>query len=328
MPKTFRVSDESINSYKCRVLNTGADTTAFESNPVMLFMHLRGNVIGRWENLRLENGEWLADAVFDMDDERPCGGKEIGGKVERGFINAASFGIGVWDVDYNPELECYDITRWTLQEISIVDIGSNHNALQLYDKAGEPITELKLASYLEQFKPKGDSTTKPNPSISTPQTTMELKTIALAMGLPETATEQDVLAKAAKGNAAITDLEGLQLTMKTNQANEANQLVQAAIDDKRISATAKDAYLKLFTADHESAKAVLAGLPKPQNLTTLATNGQAVATLALSDQEARVKKYDELDQAGKLMQLAQSDRASFESLFEAKFGKKPDRLQV
>ena len=67
---TFVLSDETVNSYGFVVLTEGIDTTAFERNPVMLYMHNRdGNVIGRWDNIRKEGKRLLADAVFDESTE-------------------------------------------------------------------------------------------------------------------------------------------------------------------------------------------------------------------------------------------------------------------
>ena len=90
---TFLLSDESTNSYGFKVITAGIDTTQFKRNPVMLFMHDRSTqVIGRWENVRTENDKLYADAVFDEADPEA---KKIAGKVERGFIKAASIGISV-----------------------------------------------------------------------------------------------------------------------------------------------------------------------------------------------------------------------------------------
>jgi hypothetical protein len=285
-------------------------------------MHERGKVLGRWENLRKEGGKWYADPVFDTEDKGL--GEEIGGKVERGFINAASLGIVIQDCQYNDALNCYDVTKWALQEISIVDIGSNQNALRLYaELGGEPIDHLQLSAHLEQFKP-----TPTNESTPTNQLPMalELKTLAVAMGLPETATEQDVLALAASRTSEATELTNLRLQLATQRTTEATSLIDQAIEDKKIPATTKDTYLKLFAADHEAAKGVLASLTKPTNLTDFTKSGQNTQQLNLAAADAET--YDKMDKAGTLLQLAQSDKPQYDRLFEAKFGKKPDKVSV
>ena len=71
---TFIVSDESVNSYGMIILTAGIDTSRFEQNPVMLYMHERATIVGRWENIRKENDKLLADAVFD--DSTPLGVQE------------------------------------------------------------------------------------------------------------------------------------------------------------------------------------------------------------------------------------------------------------
>ena len=282
----------------------------------MLYMHSRGNVIGMWKNLRLEKGAWYADPVFDTEDNDL--GKSIGGKVERGFLKAASIGIQIAEATYNELLDCYDIVKWAFQEISIVDIGSNANALQLYDMAGEPITELKLASHLEQFKP-----TDTNSNNSMKQ--IALTTIALALGLAETATEQEVLTLAAQNKNAATELANLKLQAETTQKNEAITMVDQAISDKSISADMKDSFLKLFAADHESAKTIVAALPKPQNLVTFATQS-TITPVTTTAEDA--KKYEEMDRAGTILKLAKSDFNEFSRLYEAFYGSKPDKLKV
>lgn len=124
--QTFLVSDESDNSYGFKVLTEGIDTTQFEKNPIMLYMHERPTIIGRWENLRKEDNKLYADAIFDTKSEK---GKEVARQVEQGFLRGASIGITYQKEDLkNGVLE-----KCQLYEISIVDIGSNPNALKLYD---------------------------------------------------------------------------------------------------------------------------------------------------------------------------------------------------
>jgi HK97 family phage prohead protease len=152
MGKTFICSDESINSYGYRVLVSGIDLGSFKKNPVMLFNHdsmswggdIYNGPIGRWENIRKENGQLLADAVIDMDDEK---GKIIGNKIEKDFIRAASIGFKVLKVsedaaDMLPGQTRPTVTKCELVEISVVDIPANKNALALYDQSGNRI-ELK-----------------------------------------------------------------------------------------------------------------------------------------------------------------------------------------
>lgn len=124
--KTFLVSDETENSYGFKILTEGIDTAQFEKNPIMLYMHERPTIIGAWKNLKKEDGKLYADAVFDTESEK---GKEVARQVEKGFLRGASIGISY---DKN-DLKNGVLEKCKLFEISIVDIGSNPNALKLYD---------------------------------------------------------------------------------------------------------------------------------------------------------------------------------------------------
>ena len=81
---------------------------------------------------------FVVDVVFDEEDEK---GRTIAGKVERDFLRMAS--IGTWppeEISDDPALKLPGqtgptATRWTMREVSVCPIGSNHNALAMYDRA-------------------------------------------------------------------------------------------------------------------------------------------------------------------------------------------------
>ena len=92
MPR-FILNDENVmNSYGFKIKTAGIDLKRFEANPVMLDGHNPSNlsVIGKWTEIKAENGKLSADTDFDMEDENA---KTIAGKVERGVIKGASMGI-------------------------------------------------------------------------------------------------------------------------------------------------------------------------------------------------------------------------------------------
>lgn len=131
-PITFVLSDESVNSRGFVVLTEGIDTSVFERNPVMLYMHNRdGNVIGRWENIRKENNKLLADAVFDDSTEL---GAQVKKQVEGGFLRAVSIGIEAIKKEYLNGVDT--VVKCRLIEVSVVDIPSNSNAVKLMHHSG------------------------------------------------------------------------------------------------------------------------------------------------------------------------------------------------
>lgn len=138
-PITFVLSDESVNSYGFVVLTEGIDTSAFERNPVMLYMHNRdGNVIGRWENIRKEDKRLLSDAVFDDSTELAATVKK---QVEKGFLRSVS--IGIEQIATEELNGVQTVIKSRLIEVSIVDIPSNENAVKLFRRTGGYVYNLK-----------------------------------------------------------------------------------------------------------------------------------------------------------------------------------------
>lgn len=138
-PITFVLSDESVNSYGFVVLTEGIDTSAFERNPVMLYMHNRdGNVIGRWENIRKDGKRLLGDAVFDDSTELAATVKK---QVGKGFLRSVS--IGIEQIATEELNGVQTVTKCRLIEVSIVDIPSNENAVKLFRRTGGYVYNLK-----------------------------------------------------------------------------------------------------------------------------------------------------------------------------------------
>lgn len=144
---TFVVSDESVNSYGYVILTGGIDTTKFERNPVMLYMHERKTVVGRWENIRKEGKRLLADAVFD--DSTPLG-VQVKNQVEKGFLKSASISVEIIEKETVNGVET--VTKSELTEISIVDIPANSNALKLYRKGGRMFFRLALPEKVDDLR--------------------------------------------------------------------------------------------------------------------------------------------------------------------------------
>ena len=158
---TFCVHDESVNTYGFRMLTSGANLEEYRKNPVVLYNHNDWEApIGRGENVRVEGGRILVDVVFDEEDEK---GRMIAGKVERGFLRMAS--IGAWppeEVSDDPALKLPEqtgptATKWTMREMSVCPIGSNHNALAMYDRATNKRIDLSDGQALVRLMDKKNS---------------------------------------------------------------------------------------------------------------------------------------------------------------------------
>jgi transposase len=124
---------KKVNSHGYIVRTSGIDTTRFAKNPVMFYMHEReGGIIGRWDNIRIEGTQLLADAVFD--ENNPIG-RRVMERVEGGFLRSASIGIENAVIEYLNGIQV--IVKCELKETSIVDIPANCNAVKLYKKDGK-----------------------------------------------------------------------------------------------------------------------------------------------------------------------------------------------
>lgn len=329
--KTFVLHDDSVNTRGFRLLTSGGNLEEFRRNPVMFYRHNDYELpIGRWENIRVEDSKILADAVFDEEDEQAM---KIKGKVDRDFIRMAS--IGTWapeEVSEDPSMRLpgqtgVTITKWTLREASIVAIGANHNALRMYDReTGRQIDLSNKAAVIQLMD---------NIFIKHISNMENLKTI---LNLADNASDSDVEAavqslqqeretlqqrndaleqetKAYKDAADAQEAQRLQ-----DQQDEAARLVDAAVRDGRLNANGKDAFLALFDADFEKAKATLEAIPKVKSVVSQIAQPSA----ELADFEG--KTWDQLDRAGLLPPLKDKAPELYAQKFEETFGKKPSNI--
>lgn len=243
------ISTESLNSYETWVVTDGIILTQFEKNPIMLYMHLRGGQykpIGVIVNLRLENGVLYGTPKFDEDTEEE---RIIKAKWERGTLRMLSAGLEVieWSDDpkwLKPGQSRPTVIKCKLIEVSVVDIGSNDDALQvgLYHEgklltlaAGEESDHLPLLSRTETES--GDETpaTSPEDEQNPNNNSNNMEKILLKLGLAPGATEDEAV-------AAIGRLQEEKNTITLARITDA---VDTAVKEKRITADKKDKYLNL-----------------------------------------------------------------------------------
>jgi hypothetical protein len=321
---TFILHDETVNTYGFRMLTDGANLEEFRKNPVMLLNHNDYSLpIGRWENIRVVGTQILADAVLDMKDTTA---KIVAQKIADDFIRMAS--IGAWSPEeksdaYNlklPGQTLPTVTKWTVREASIVTIGANHNALVFYDRKTEKVIDLTDKENLIRLM---DS----NKQLKTSKMNSLLTS---ALKLSDNATEADIFSavqlvlsdndRLRKENATLVEAHDQQVAAKkAAQTAEAIELVDAAIKDGRCDAGGKDAFLKLFDANFAETKAVLANLPKRASVTS--QMGVSKGSVNLGD--LKDKSWEELDKAGKLLQLKDNQPELYAAKFKERFGTEP-----
>lgn len=310
MARTVRISNSRLNRYGFRLLTSGAMLEQFKRNPILLFMHnrpWRGTKdevlpIGLVENIRIEGDDVLGDLVFDQNDDFA---KQIEQKWDAGIYRMVSGGVTPIEYSEAPEdlvpgQTRATVKRWNLDEVSVVDIGANDDALALKDaRTGKYITLSDNAdmSFIPEVKPKSQ----------------KMENIALKLGLPSNATEEQIIAEIARREGEATELK-LKLE---NESNAAITLaVTNAVKDKRILETQKEHFIGLGKkVGIEALNTTLAAIEpvvKPTELLRRSGGGAKVE-----------KKFKELTSAETLA-LRTDNPEEYARLFYEEYGYKPN----
>lgn len=301
------MTDDSLNSHGSRVLTSGCDTAQYERNPVLLYMHERGKVIGYMKDIEVKEGEITGEPVFDCATELS---KQCKKQWEVGSLRMVSIGIDVIELSEKPEhlvagQTAPTITRSKIFETSIVDIGANDNAIVMR-KDGKQITL-------------GKDSENPLPMLSNNQQTkkeeMELKTIALKLGLPETADEAAVLAKIGELNQSATTAEQLKKEKESLQLAQVTTAVETAIKENRLTADKKEHFINLGKAvGIESLKATLEAMSPTVRLSKLTNRASGGAP--------GEKNYSKLSEVpdDELRKMRSENPTEYRRLFKAEYG--------
>lgn len=321
MPKTFVLSSERKNSHGFKVRTSGIQLPA-DRTCIMLWNHFRATnghkedvlPLGRWVNLRIENGKVLAEPEFDMDDDFA---KQIESKVEKDIITECSAGLFPvkWEQDSTGELW---LTESVIREASIATIGSNEDAIALYDENLLALTSDQMVKLTASITT--TSITKHSNSME------ELKFIALTIGLPEAATLDQVKDKIVGLRSLETEnatlklrLEAIDNEKKIQLANDTKSLLDTAISEQRITAAQRPAYELLFASNFDAAKTALEAIPKPVSLSAfVAPQGGDAGGFTYQG-----KTFSQLSKESPtlLETLKSNDYGVFCQLYKAEFGK-------
>ena len=254
------ISTPSLNSYGTRVLTSGIDIEQYKKNPILLYMHRRGErddaPSGRVEDVHIEGDKLVGSLVFDEKDDFA---RKVAQKWADGFLRMVSAGLTIIELSDDPAVllpgqRRMTITKSKLDEVSVVDIGANDDALALYNAEGGRIT---LAQGDDLSLPLLQTTPTPNTSQS-----MNEK-IVLALGLSKEATEEQVLGAIAQMKEKSEASDKLTLSLVTAQVDE-------AIRQGRISAEARETYLQIgLTLGCDQLAIALSAHTAPQRPSTL-----------------------------------------------------------
>lgn len=331
---TFCVHDESVNTYGFRMLTSGANLEEFRKNPNVFYNHDDWDMpIGRAENIRTEGGRILMDIVFDEEDDKS---RKIQGKVDRGFLRMTS--IGTWppeEVSEDTGLKIegqtgVTITKWTLREVSICPIGSNHNALAMFDRhSGKRIDLNDRETLIRLMDDKSISINHKTPS--------NMSYLTQMLKLSDSASDQAVQ-EAVQGLITLRDnLQAENASLKTEKQTLQNKvtafetaekesnkqkaitLVDAAVKDGRIDAKGKESWLEDFADNFAKAEVRLSSISARQAVSPqVRTGSQASGNVQLADMT-----FKEILEKDMLKEL-KKDKDLYREKFYATYGKYPE----
>lgn len=304
MPKRVRLTNESLNAYSTWLVTAGGDIQQYLKNPVLLYMHARGKVIGLLKDIKVEGEEITAELVFDEATELSVQCKK---QYEFGSLRMVSVGVDILETSDASELikegQRYPtITKWKLTEVSLVDIGANDDAIVL-KMDGKTINLGKDGSNPLPVLNNHKNTTTMN----------ELQKVALQLGLPQDADLATVMAKIKEIQLSAQKSDEMKSKLETMELNSITSAVDVAIKESRLEASQKDHFInlgkKIGLADLQTTLNAMAPVQKPSSFVA-PENSPAVTYKKLSEVPAT-----------ELIELRKNNPAQYKALYKAEYGK-------
>jgi hypothetical protein len=314
----IRISDETLNCYGTWIRTEGVDLTQYQKNPVMLWMHCRGVIIGTIKDIRVENGEITGEPVFDEVREESKLAKQ---QWEKGSLRMGSPNFEVIEVSDDPALlkqgqRRPTITKCKLVEYSMVDIGGNDNNIRL-TYANK---ELKLAKGedCEVLPLLKESIINPNNKSKMNQ---ELQAIALMLGLSAEATLTDVqkqvrtLLELKKENETLgNEVKTLKEQLDGIQLSGITSMVDEAIKAGKFTADKKNHFVELGKkVGAESLKLTLDAMSVSMKPSTILNKPSAGGA------PKQYQKLSEVPEA-ELKLMREEDKEQYKRLYKAEYG--------
>lgn len=325
MGKRVRITNESLNSYGTRVLTSGLDVSQYNRNPVLLYMHERGQVIGLVKDLRVEGSEVTGELVFDEATELSQRCKK---QWEFGSLKMVSVGIDILETSEDAQYLVQGqtsptITKSKLFEVSLVDIGANDDAIVLRRQDnGEGDrhtgTFMKVTAMPALKKP------TPNPSRGegsentiinqTPKTKeMDKEKLALELGLAADAEESAIHEQIALLQKQGREAESLRKENEELLTQRIEALVDGAVKEQKFGSEKRDHFIELGKkVGIESLKETLQAMSPQVKLADMVRPGSGSGS-------QEYKKLSDVP-AGELAELKQNDLALYKELYKAEYG--------
>lgn len=309
--RTVLISNSRLNRHGFRMLTSGADIECYKKNPILLWMHnrpWRGTKdevlpIGIVENIRIEGDAILGELKFDATDDFS---REIEKKWDAGTLRAVSVGATVIEQSSDPSVvlpgQKYEtITRWRLDEVSVVDLPANEDAIALSFEGNQNFVTLSKNNIQNFVKPIKKIT---------------MTEIAKKLGLKPDAAESEIL-------QAIESLQADVATLRqgAEQANLAaiTLLVDTSIKEKRITENQRNHFVELGKkVGVEDLRLTLLAIEPAVKATDIIAGkfGNKVPT------DKKWADYTEVE----LSQLRAENKEAYIALFKAEYGFEPELI--
>lgn len=150
----------------------------------------------------------------------------------------------------------------------------------------------------------------------------DMKIVNMKLGLPESASEQEAVTAI---EAVLGKLQKAEATLKTYKDNEtaamkaeAKSLLDEAQSGGKFDASARPTWEAQFEKDHESAKAMLASIPKRVTAKEFIEGGNGQA-----DTKLLTMSWDDLDKQGLLLEMKTKFPDHYKELYKKEFGVEP-----
>lgn len=308
MSKRVRISNCSLNSYGTRVLTEGMNVEQYQRNPVLLYMHERGNVIGYVKDLKVDGEDVTGELMFDEATELS---KRCKKQYEFGSLKMVSVGIDILDMSEDTATLVQGqtsptITKSKLYEVSLVDIGANDDAIVMKRDG----IEIQLGKDGENCLPLINNKKQ--------KKEMDQKAIALQLGLPETATEAEITEKLGTLKAAEGEVTTLQKEKEALTLAAITQTVESAIGEKRIGEDRKEQFINLGkSVGVEELKKTFEAMSPQVKLS--AVIGHQGGTPRAGIGTATYKKLSEVPE-DELEEMREKEPDTYRKLYKAEYG--------
>jgi caudovirus prohead protease len=308
----IRLTNSSLNAYGTRILTSGVDLTQYERNPVLLYMHERGNIIGKMKDLKVEGDDITGEPEFDEASECSIRCKK---QLEFGSLRMSSVGIDIVEMSADkkyllPGQTRETITKSKLVEVSLVDVGANDEAMVLY-RNGQ---RLNLSSGTDEaFLPALLTASKQTNHTDMNETLK--KEVAVQLGLSAEATADEVLTAAkAKVEAQKQEIETLKGEIEHVELSAVTDLVDEALAAKKIPAEKRDYFIEL---GKKVGSAELSQLLGSMNASVKLTD-----VVRFASEGGTATEYKKLSDVpdDKIIELRTNEPAVYCKLYKAEYG--------